>query len=231
MTNLSGKSLENSNINEKISIHERALELDDKDLQALKALGFCYKDLGKFDLAVKYFSLAKKLVPFDRTLYYELGLSELARKNYIKAIKYFMNAIKLSPDYIEAIKAMALAHVEIEEFDMAEMIYLKILEKKPHDTDDYRCLGNLYIKTCDFKKALNCFRDMLAIDENNAEAYFGLARTLDIAQKHVEARRYYRKYLKLQPFSEYRKFVLEKLEKTKILKKMSVVNSAHLRLV
>ena len=231
MNKLSGKSLENSDIERNINLYSKALELDSNDVNAMKALGFCYKDLGKVELAIRYFSLAKKSAPFDCTLYYELGLLEAEKKNFIKAIKLFMNSIKLSPDYIDAINAMADAHVEIEEFDMAEMIYMKILEKTPCDINVYSSLGHLYIKTGDLKKALNCFRDILSFDENNAEAYLGLAKTLEMANKVIEARRYYRKYLKLSPLSENRKFVLEKLEKTRIQKKSSEIRKTYLKLV
>ncbi len=231
MTNLSGKSSEISNIEQKISLFSKALELDKNDVNAMKALAFCYKDLGKTDLSSKYFSMAKRKTPFDRVLYYELGSLEFLKRNYISAIKLFMKAIKLSPDYIEAIIAMAMAHEEIEEFDMAEMIYLKILEKRPDDLNIYDKIGHLYIKTGDYKKALNCFRDILSLNINNTSAYFGMAECFKRAGKKPEARRYYKKYLSLEPMSIHRNYVISQLKKMQMPKKAITANKSHLRIL
>lgn len=228
---VSGKSLEKTNIEHKINLYSKAIELDSEDIGAIKALAFCYEDLGKFDLAIKYFSLAKRKTPFDKTLYFELGKLESARKNYIKAIKLFMKAIRLCPNYIEAIIAMGEAHEKIEEFDMAEMIYLKILEKCPLNIQTYFKLGYLYIRTADYKKAFNCFRDILAQDIQNTEAYYGLAKCFDEAGKEIEARRYYKKYINLEPNSEKRNIVIARLSKMSISKKFKNQTQSFLRLV
>lgn len=226
-----GKSIEKSNTEQKISLYSKALELDANDINAMKGLAFCYKDLGKIELAIKYFSMAKKKTPFDRVLYYELGSLEFFKKNYIGAIKLFMKAIKLSPGYVEAIIAMAEAHEEIEEFDMAEMIYLKILEKMPYNLQVYDKMGHLYIKTGDYKKALNCFRDILALDISSTSAYFGMAKCFDEAGKEAEARRYYKKYLSLEPNSVHKNFVISQLEKMRMPKKYTNTDRSHLRVI
>lgn len=225
---LIGKSFEKTDIERKISLYEKALELDSSNVNAIKALAFCYKDLGKFDIAAKYFLMAKSQTPFDKVLYYELGSVEFLKKNYIAAIKLFMKAIKLSPDYVEAIIAMAMAHEEIEEYDMAEMIYLRILEKEPYNFAVYSKIGYLYIKTGDYKKALNCFRDILALDINYTDAYLGMAKCFDAADKRAEAKRYYKKYLILEPNTVHKKFVISRLETMRMPKK--TLNTAGVQL-
>ncbi|MCR4880950.1 MAG: tetratricopeptide repeat protein [bacterium] len=228
---LSGKSLEKSNIEEKINLYINALKLDSEDVDAAKALAFCYKDLGRLDLAIKYFSIAKRKTPFDKVLYYELGKLEYAKRNYVKAIKHFMNAVKLSPNYTESIIAMGEVHEEIEEFNMAEMIYLKILEKSPTNQEACLKLGYLYIKTGDYKKALNCFRDVLAQDTQNSEAYYGLAKCFDEAGKEIEARRYYKKYLNMEPHGEKSNIISSRLKEMSIPKRKTSISRSHLRLV
>ena len=223
------ENLKNTEYN--LKTHLKKLKLEGNSAETLKNIAFCYKDLGNINLAIKYFLLAKNLSPFDKTVYYELGKLELLNNNSVKAIKLFMRAIKLSPDYIEAIISMGEAHECIAEYDMAEMIYLKVLEKNPVNKKIYERLGFLYLKTCDYKKAINCFSDILAVDENYSEAYFGLAKCFDETGKIFEARRYYKKYLNIEPFSCHKKFVQTRLSFLSGPKKILSVNSSHLRVV
>lgn len=225
------KSIKNKTTEQKITLYETALTLDNNDINAIKGLAFCYKDLGKIDLAAKYFSMAKRIKPFDRNLYFELGQLEILQKNYIKAIRLFMNAIKLSPDYTEAIIAMAEAHEAISELDMAEMIYLKIFEKKPEMISIYEKLGYLYIKTNNLKKALNCFRELLAIDKNYTEAYFGLATCFDKNGQSVEAKRYYKKYLFQTSSSDKKTVATSRLRALSAPKRTHSVDKSYLKVI
>ena len=221
----------NRNYEESITCYEKALKIDKNNLEALKGISLCYKNLGKFDLAVKYHLQIKHLTPFDRAVHYELGVLEYDRKNYCKAIKNFINAIKLSPEYYDAIYALGQAHEALEEYEMAEMIYLKILENRPSYLLAYNKIANMYLKMEDYKKATRYFKELIAINPDFHRAYLGLAITFDRAGQPFDARRYYKKYLEIKPFSEEKEYVLDRIQKLRPKKPTTQSSRNHLALV
>ena len=180
---------------------------------------------------IKELNILKKQTPFVKEIYFNLGLLESKRKNPVGAIKHFMRAIRLNPDYTEAVIAMAEAHVEIEEYDMAEMIYLKVLEKRPYDIEIYNKLGNLYLKTNNCKKAMMYFREILSFDENYQEGYLGLAKCFDKNGRIVEAKRYYKKYAEKTPLSKEKQIVIKRINELKLPKKLHKNENVSLKLI
>lgn len=203
----------NKNFEESISMYEKALKIDKNNTEALKGISLCYKNLGKFELAIKYHKKLKSLTPFDKTIHYELGVLEYDKKDYVKAIKNFINAIRLSPEYYDAIYALGQAHEALEEYEMAEMIYLKILENRPSYLMAYNRLANMYLKISDYQKAIRYFKEILAINPDFHRANLGIGIAFDKAQRNNEARRYYKKYIEAKPFSEDKEYVLDRLQK------------------
>jgi len=221
----------NENYEESINCYEKALKIDRNNIEALKGISHCYKKTEKYNLAIKYYKLIKFLKPFDRTVHYELGTLEYENKQYVKAIKHFINAIKLSPEYYDAIYALGQSHEAIEEFEMAEMIYLKIISNRPSYLMAYNRLANLYIKLEDYKKATRYFREILAINPEFHKAYLGIAIACDNSGNTIEAKRYYKKYLEKKPFSADRSFILQRLEKMRNTKKAVTTNVPYLKVI
>ena len=110
-----------------VELEEYILSIDKDNLEALKGIALCYQKKEQYPEAIKYYNSIKLLRPFDRTVHYELGILEYENKSYTKALKHFINAVKISPEYYDAIYALGQAHEAIEENEMAEMIYLKII--------------------------------------------------------------------------------------------------------
>ena len=82
------------------------LETDKNNIDALKGAAYCYSKMHNFDEAIKYYDRLRKVNPFDKKVYYELGICEFSRQNFYEAIKYFIKAIKLHPEYYDAIFAL-----------------------------------------------------------------------------------------------------------------------------
>ncbi len=214
-----------------ISLYEKALKINKENQDALKGISLCYKFLGKFTDAIKYSTKIKHLTPFEKSIHYELGVLEYNRKNYVKSIKNFITAIKLSPEYYDAIYALGQSHEALEEYEMAEMIYLKIIENRPSYIIAYNRLANMYLKIEDYKKAIRYFREILAINPDFHRAYLGLGIAFDKNEQPVEAKRYYKKYIEMKPFSEDREYVEERLNKLRPVRTSSEPRSNHLSLV
>ncbi len=221
----------NQNYNESISLYQKALEINKNNLEALKGISLCYKKTGNSNLAIKYYTQIKFAQPFDKTVHYELGVLEYERENYMASIKHFINAIKISPDYYDAIYALGQSHEAIDELEMAEMIYLKIIENRPSYLMAYNRLANLYIKLNEYAKAIKYFREIISINPEFHRAYIGIAIAFDKNEQKYEARKYYKKYLEMKPFSAEKDFILGRLNVMRLAKNVQNKNRSHLTLV
>ena len=104
-----------------VDLYKKALKINKENIEALKGISECYQSMGNYPLAIKYYNNIKLLKPFDKTVHYDLGCLEYDNKNYVKSIRHFINAIKLAPEYYDAIYALGQAHEAIEEYEMAEI--------------------------------------------------------------------------------------------------------------
>lgn len=188
------------------------LETEKDNIEAIKGLAFCYSKMENYDEAIKYYDCLRKLTPFDKKVYYELGVCEFNRQNFCKSIKYLIKAIKLHPEYYDAIYALAQAHEELEEFEMAEMIYLKIIHERPSYIMAYNRLSELYLKIGEFEKGIKILKEILFINPDFHRAYLAIAIAYDKLEDSKHAIKYYKKYLELKPFSKERKFIQERFE-------------------
>lgn len=98
----------------------------------------------------------------------------------------------------------------------------------PHQADKDIEVGIYYFKEGNYKAAESRFRGALHWQDNNAEAKFRLAQTLDKTGRAYEARRYYEAYLKILPTGEFAKDAkkaLGRLAKTEAANKASAATS------
>ena len=110
-------------------------------------------------------------------------------------------------------------------------IYLKILENRPSYLLAYNKIANMYLKMEDYKKATRYFKELIAINPDFHRAYLGLAITFDRAGQPFDARRYYKKYLEIKPFSEEKEYVLDRIQKLRPKKPTTQSSRNHLALV
>jgi tetratricopeptide (TPR) repeat protein len=184
---------------ESIDEYLNALDFDSNNADAYRGLGISYRHVGYIDNAIEVFHRARKLAPFDKTIYYELGSCYIAKKKPCPAIKSLITAIKLDPMFIDAQFKLAVVHEMIDEDDIAELIYSKIIEVRPSYVAAYNNLGSLYIKLQRHYEAIKMYRRLIRINPDFNGAYLGLAVAYDKAGRTHSAVKYYKKYAELKP--------------------------------
>ena len=113
---------------EAISNYLNAILIDRKNADSYYGLGICYKHLKKYSKAIKYLDMASEIKSDDSKIFYELGICHLLEGIPCGAIKNFVRAIQINPDYPDAILQLGIAHELCEEYDLALMIYQKLIE-------------------------------------------------------------------------------------------------------
>ncbi len=83
---------------EAIRNYEAVLAEDPRSMGPKLAIGRCYRELGKFDLAEEYLNDVLKIAPFSPRAHHELGLTYAGSGETAKAIEHLETALKVWKD-------------------------------------------------------------------------------------------------------------------------------------
>lgn len=188
-----------------------SLMIDKNNLHASKGASKAYKNLHKYDKAIKHLKNARSVDGFDSEIYYELGLNYLLNADNINAQKNFIRTIKLEPDNKNAQIKLALTHELAGEEDMAILVYKTIIERYPNYIPAMSNLAGLYLEREEFEQAIVLFKRMLKINSQYYRAYLGLGLCFDKLEKYSKAIRFYKKYISHKPLSETTKSLVGRI--------------------
>lgn len=118
----------------------------------------------------------------------------------------------------------------MSEFDLAINIYKKVIIEEPSYVSAYNNLGTLYVKLKHYQDALSIFKEFTKIDSGNYRATLGMAVAFDKIEKHANALRFYKKYLKQTADSKRKPFVLQRIKELKMLLNRTA-KPLHLRVI
>lgn len=93
-------------------------------------------------------------------------------KNTDEAIKEYRKVIDLSPDYSWAYFNLAQIFYEKEDYKNAIIMLNMTLEKNKKDSEAYKLLCQLYIKTNDYNGAKDTLDEMEAQSIQNGDRYY-----------------------------------------------------------
>ncbi len=214
---------------ESIKEYQNALIYDEKNPEAFKGLGISFKETGRLVDSINSLNEARKLSPFDKSIYYELACAYLLNNKPCPAVKALVRAIKLDRDFIEAQFKLAIAHEMLEEEEMAVMIYEKVIEQRPSYIAAYNNLGGLYIRLHMYEEAICTFRKILSINPEFVRAYLGIGVAFDNLNRFCDAMRNYKKYLEQKPASANAVYLRDRI---RIIKNnRGPLSKSHLKLI
>ena len=159
--------------------------------------------------------MASEIKSDDSKIFYELGICHLLEGIPCGAIKNFVRAIQINPDYPDAILQLGIAHELCEEYDLALMIYQKLIENSSGFLKAYEQKSTLLMKLGQYKEASNVLHSLLKLNPDYYRAYAGIGICFDKMGKQSSAQRYYRKFLSEKPFAHNAEFIKNRLDKLK----------------
>ena len=196
-----------------------AILIDREDAKSYYGLGVCYKHLENYSKAIKYLDKATELDDEYYEAFYELGLCHLLEGIPCGAIKNFVRAIQINPEKPDAILQLGMSHEMCEEYDLALMIYQKLIENSKGYLKAFEHKSTLLMKLNNYQEASKVLHELLKLNPDYYRAYYGIAICFDRLGKKADAQRYYRKFLQLKPFSQQAQFVKTRLSKLRAVKK------------
>ena len=199
---LKAETLRNSELyNESVRFYLSSLLIENDNFNCHFGLAMAYKHIHEYEKAIKTLNRAKKINPKSYNLHYELGILYLLCENPHAAMKEFKNAILLDKNKAEAQIQLAKTHEALGDIEMAEMIYLRIIEFFPSNTTAYNNLGNLYMTLSMYYRAGATYKELLKIRPDFPQAYFALGVCFEKLGKINDSIRYFRKFSEIKPNS------------------------------
>lgn len=133
-------------------------------------------------------------------VWYSVGKDYMKKELYESAVRNFKRALSYDSTFIQAWLDLALAFLEMKQFDSAEVAYRMVAKINPKDSRGWQGLGFMYgILKGDIEKGVEFYKKALEVDPENNDARFGLAKLLDKAGRGDEAREVYEEALKKDP--------------------------------
>jgi tetratricopeptide (TPR) repeat protein len=135
-------------------------------------------DRKEYDAAIETLKSAEVLDEHNPEILYNLGVSYCRTGLYHTAITYFEKLLGLpytTVDILTTLKLLAFSHIKVSDYDPALKRSQEGLNISPADTTLLNLSGYCYEKLEQYPDAIRLYRRILEIDENNSNAYNGLA--------------------------------------------------------
>jgi tetratricopeptide (TPR) repeat protein len=126
----------------------------------------------------------------DARKLYNLGYIEFSRNNYYTAIDYYKKAIKLDPQYTDAIDNLALSYRRINNLDSAERYYKLSLNVLSTNELAWNNLAVVYIYKDELEKAKLTYRKLISVNNQYGDAFYGMSEIF-LRQNNGDSAVYY----------------------------------------
>ncbi len=217
----------NNSYKEAIPNYLKSILVDRNNAKSYFGLGVCYKHMENYSKAIHYLEKSSEIDNKDYDTFFELGVCHLLKGIPCGAIKNFVKAVQIDPKNPEAILQLGISHELCEEYDMALMIYQKLIENSPEFIKAYDHKSSLLMKMNRYQEASQVLTNIIKKDSSHHEAFVGIGICLDKLGQKTDAQRYYRKFLSNEPNSPQASFVKTRMQKIK----MQLNNNTNLALV
>ena len=179
-------------LDEALVAGKRAVSCDPGNPAAHSNLGLAYYDKGDLVEAEASQKRALVMAPEFGPALNNLGSIARDKGDLAEAIRFYSETIAANPSYHEAANNLTSALIEAERYDDARALTEKRKPMQARDPGLHRNIGRIALVAQDLDLAESSFRTSISLDDQNADAYVGLAQALfeknhtQLAQLEVE---------------------------------------------
>jgi tetratricopeptide (TPR) repeat protein len=143
----------------------KAVSLKPDYASAWNNMGIVYLRLDEWDKAIERFEKA-----LDQLLYAtphfalnNLGDAYRGKKDYVRSIEAYHDALRSEPRFFRAYRGMALTYMAMGDYDAAASALEKAVDLAPDFALGYYDLGRVYVQKVNRKKAIAAFKKAAAL--------------------------------------------------------------------
>lgn len=149
---LFAQALSEKDLDKKIELYTKVLDLDSKNADALNNRGCAYNEKGDNDQAIKDYNEAIIINPKDAQVFYNRGNAYYGKKDYNQAIKDYDEAIRLNPKDDCSYCNKGMAHSRMYEMEPAIDNFKKAVERQPDEINNFNLeMGHVLQSATNFK--------------------------------------------------------------------------------
>jgi tetratricopeptide (TPR) repeat protein len=157
-----------------------ALEIDKSDYLSKSAL----ETLNDFNMGI----IKKKYI-----LSFFRGLDYAQNLEYQQAIKEFINAIKINPNYARAYNCLGNVHNSLNNPREAITYFEKAIQINPNYARAYNNLAGVYFSLGEYRQAIAYSEKAIRINPDDAQNYYNLGLAFHRLDESVQARENFQK--------------------------------------
>ncbi|MFX1574362.1 MAG: tetratricopeptide repeat protein [Promethearchaeota archaeon] len=161
--------IENKKLDNAIESCKRAIELDNRFVDAYYYMGISFSKKKSYDAAIENFQKAVDLDKNHINSWSYMGLVYEAKNDFEMALKFLRNSIEIDPEFSEGWYNIGNVNKKIKNYDKAIESYTKATELEPDFANAWFFMGCAYFDKKDYNNALLYLEKAMKIDPNLAE--------------------------------------------------------------
>jgi tetratricopeptide (TPR) repeat protein len=152
---------------------EKAIELDDKNIEALLKLAELYLYVKQNKESIEYINKALRIDQYNAKAYFMKGMNYKDLKDTAKAISSMQTAIEQDSKYFHAYMQLGLIFAE-KKNPLAEQYYKNAIQVVPNSPEAWYALGKFYQDMKRWEDAINTYNALAVADAKNKSARYNL---------------------------------------------------------
>lgn len=183
------------------SLYARAVALDSTHTWGYAGRGWLHHKLGNRDQALRAFNEGIEKNSDKPDAYYYLGdYYSDGLQQYDLAMKYLNQAIAIDSLYFSAYEELVGLHISRRDYDRASVVAERITTLNPEAPDVWNLLGDVHFQAGRYDKAIDAYRQTIALDSTYAKGYVNLAYSLITAGQYHDAGEYFQRAHEYNPY-------------------------------
>jgi Tfp pilus assembly protein PilF len=174
--NLGAALTEQGKIEKAVKHYKAALKIKPDLAEANLNMGVYSRGEGKFDDAINHFSkVLNGKSDYAATAHFELGDTLEEKGDLPRAVKHYLEAIKIRPGYAKAYNNLGVVLASQNEVEAAIVFLSKAIQISPGYAGAYFNLGKIYSSRNDPEKAISHYKKAIQFDPNMIQALYHLS--------------------------------------------------------
>ena len=179
--------------------YRRILQVNSQHSEALNLLGVIAGQVEKYADAEKLLNRAIALEPTNPHYHFNLACTARARHRHEVAILHFQEAIKLRPDYVQALLFLGDTLREAGNPGAAMDVLNRAWHHAPESPDVLERMGFVAYEKGDLKSAVSFLERTLKINPGSSHAHYGLGLVAQETGDSQAAVRSYQEAVRIDP--------------------------------
>jgi tetratricopeptide (TPR) repeat protein len=162
-----------------IPYFQKAVDLDNRHLEALDMLGYIFASR-KDSLALAYYRNILKIDPKRADVYFKMGVFYMQKEDWNPAMENYAKAIRLKPGDVDSHYNLGYVYLQINQFAEARNSFARAIAASPSQQNYRAYYGRAYAfeRLGDLDNARKDYQSVLQVKPNHLPSREGLERVI-----------------------------------------------------